>query len=288
MRHHTPPLSSSLALPLLLALRIPSTPLKKGGFQVSSSSKGTSSAPLPPLSPSPPLPSPDQGLTLIECLVAIIIITITILAITPPILLATATRVQSRRAEQANQIAQAELDRIRFVVERGGYNLNDLPGSTGNNNQLINAAAATSPPAALLQSPRDCPQFTRYPTTTPLPVNSLVLVDIDGKLDENGRCTAEYMMQVFRNNGPTLPGTPTPPPITFNVGVRVYAYNPNEAFPTLLTTRSSLVAGTTARDRRANNARQPLAALYSTMARNDQNRSLGQICNQIPGATCNF
>lgn len=229
-------------------------------------------------------PAPDQGLTLIECLVAIIIITITVLAITPPILLATATRVQSRRTEQANHIAQAEIDRIRSVVERGGYTINDLPGSIGNNNPLVNVAAATTPPstATPLQSPADCPGATRYPTATPIPVNSLIRVDVDGD------CTPEYMMQVFRNNGPTLPGTPTPPPLAFNVGVRVYAHIPNEPFPTLLTTRASLVAGTTARDRQANNARQPLAALYSTMARNDQNRSLGQICNQLGRGTCNF
>ncbi len=61
----------------------------------------------------------SSGLTLIECLVAIIIVSLTVLAITPPILLATGTRVQSRRAEQANHIAQSEVDRLRLLVERG-------------------------------------------------------------------------------------------------------------------------------------------------------------------------
>ena len=51
-----------------------------------------------------------QGLTLIECLVAIVVIAITVVAITPPLMLATASRIQSRKVEKANQVAQGELE----------------------------------------------------------------------------------------------------------------------------------------------------------------------------------
>ncbi len=228
----------------------------------------------------------EQGLTLIECLVAIVIVTLTILAITPPIMLATGTRIQSRRAEQANQIAQGEIDRIRFLVERGGYTLNELPDSTGNRNPLTNVPVATVPPTGTpsasspLQSPaRTCPgvaDTARYPFRTPtlMPRTNLVQVDV------NGDCIPEYVMQVFRNDGPPLPGNPPPPPLTFDVGVRVYPYFPGQPFPPLLQERASLIAGTSTRDRQAGNAQKPLAVLFSTMARNDQSRSLGQICNQ--------
>ena len=52
----------------------------------------------------------ESGLTLIECIVAIVIISVVGVAITPPLFLATAARVQTNRAEQAVQIAQGEVD----------------------------------------------------------------------------------------------------------------------------------------------------------------------------------
>ena len=86
----------------------------------------------------------EKGLTLIECLVAIVIISITVVAITPPIFVATASRIQSRRAEQANAIAQAEIDRIRTVVERGSkYTAEELPASGDGAVAAPTIAAAT-------------------------------------------------------------------------------------------------------------------------------------------------
>jgi type II secretory pathway pseudopilin PulG len=238
----------------------------------------------------------EQGLTLIECLVAIIIVTLTILAITPPILLATGTRVQSRRAEQANHIAQSEVDRIRLMVERGSFTIANLPaaatGATVNAN-IASAAAATTA-SNLLLSPSRCTTGTAYPGAAAVAWNSAVLVDVDGD------CTPEYVMQVFRNTGwwgtnPSTDSSGNPlPPSSFDVGVRVYTYYPGQTFPTLQTTRASLIAGTNARDAQAGNARRPLAVLYSRMSRNDQSKSLGSICQQTASSTgtnpnvCNF
>lgn len=207
--------------------------------------------------------APEAGLSLIECLVAIIIISITVVAITPPIFLATATRIQSRRAEQANQIAQGEIDRIRVIVERGSYTTTELPAAaTG----TINAIAAASPATATsgpVLSPGNC--ATRYPTTTPTPTSTLIRVDV------NGDCTPEYVMQVFRTTGQAP--SAADPPFSFDVGVRVYAYSPGETLSTLGTTRSSLVMGTGRRDAGVN-IRRPLAVLYTKLARNDSSRTL--------------
>ena len=76
----------------------------------------------------------DSGLTLIEGLVAIVIIAITTTVMTPMVILAVGARVQSQRTEQAFQIAQAEVDRIKVIVERGGdYTLNIALAPTGVN-----------------------------------------------------------------------------------------------------------------------------------------------------------
>lgn len=58
----------------------------------------------------------QDGLTLIECLVAMIIITIVVAIITPPIFLAVGTRVNNRRTEQALQVAQGEIERVRLLM----------------------------------------------------------------------------------------------------------------------------------------------------------------------------
>lgn len=228
----------------------------------------------------------QQGLSLIECLVAIVIVSLTVLAITPPILLGAATRVQSRRSDQANHIAQSEIDRIRTLVERGNYTLNDLPASGGTNNLSAIGVATTSPVSGPLLSPGNCGATPpRYPAATPLPLASLAQVDIDGD------CRPEYMMQVFRTAGYTpSPSDATTPPYSFVMGVRIYAYNPGESLPTLTKERASMIMGTGARDRRAGNQRQPLAVLYSQVARNDQGQSLGQLCNQARNnpTGCNF
>jgi prepilin-type N-terminal cleavage/methylation domain-containing protein len=209
----------------------------------------------------------DAGLSLIECLVAIIIISITVVAITPPIFLATATRIQSRRADQANQIAQGEIDRIRVVMERGNYTLNDLPAAgTGTITTIAAASPATATSGPYL-SPATC-TGTRYPTTTPTPTTTLVRVDVDGD------CTPDYVMQVYRTNGIAPSGsTASDPPFSFDIGVRVYAYSSGETLPTLGIERSSLIMGTGRRDV-GSNIRRPLVALYSKLARNDSSRTL--------------
>lgn len=220
----------------------------------------------------------EQGLSLIECLVAIIIITLTVVAITPPIMLANATRVQARKAAQAGQIAQGEIDRIRTLVERRERKVNLLPADIGDNDiSKAPVPTGTGITAAPLLSPASC---STYPLATPVERDKLVRVDI------NGDCTPEYAMQVFRTTGYSPLGETDVTsgkaiPYAFIMGVRVYAYNPNVPFPTTLDTKqASLVQGTGPRDLISGGARRPLAVLYSPMARNDSSGSLGQLCVQ--------
>jgi prepilin-type N-terminal cleavage/methylation domain-containing protein len=229
------------------------------------------------------LPS-NQGLSLIECLVAIIVIALTVVAITPPIMLANATRIQSRRAAQANQIAQAEIDRIRSIMERSSNykkanDINLLPAPINSRN-LQDAAAATAIATSLIQSPSDCSSRgygAVYPASTQLAVSLVVPVDV------NGDCVPEYVMQVFRTNE-APPSQSEILPLAFTAGVRVYFYSPDQPLPTLQTQRASLSPGTGAKDQvglpGGGTARRPLAVLFSFMARNDSSDSLAQICQQ--------
>jgi type II secretory pathway pseudopilin PulG len=221
-------------------------------------------------------PRSDQGLTLLESIVAIVIVTLTVVAVTPPIMLANATRVQTRRAAQANQIAQAEIDRVRSIIERRNDNLASLPAAIGSTN-IANAAAPTAIDTTRLVSPSDCGRS--YPTPTPAPTNQLVPVDI------NGDCTPEFAMQVFRTSE-TPPAGETVP-FAFTLGVRVYAYNPSAPPVAWEVERASLVQTTGARDTLLNGNRRPLAVLYTAIARNDSSKSLKEICTQAGGSAAN-
>lgn len=215
-------------------------------------------------------PDPDKigerGLTLIECLVAIVVIAITVATITPPIFLATATRVQARRGEQANQIAQAEVDRVRRMVETGIYTVNQLPADTGTGNASA-VAVASGVNGSLLVSPASCGTYPPIPATTPIAATSLIPVDIDGD------CQPEFAMQVFRSSACIPASLPADtPPYAFQVGVRVYTYKPGEAMTNLSAERASLAMSGGARDR--GTVRRPMQTIYSKVARVNTNESL--------------
>ncbi|MEH2138217.1 hormogonium polysaccharide secretion pseudopilin HpsB [Nostoc sp.] len=57
--------------------------------------------------------SDEAGFTIIESLVAILIVAILLAAIAPTIVIATATRVQSKRVEQATQAARSFIDGVK-------------------------------------------------------------------------------------------------------------------------------------------------------------------------------
>ena len=222
--------------------------------------------------------SPAAGLTLIECLVAIVVIAITVATITPPIFLASATRIQSRRAEQANQIAQGEIDRIRQIVERGNFQTVSLPEDAGSS-RATDVAAATAVSTALL-SPAAC---NTYPAATPVSNNQLVPVDV------NGDCTPEFAMQVFRTNQCTPSGIPAPAdgspriPYAFDLGVRVYTYRPGEAMNNLSKDRASLGLAAGKRDTGA--ARRPMQVLYTRVARVNDGDAVECVVGTLPAPT---
>jgi type II secretory pathway pseudopilin PulG len=211
------------------------------------------------------IPHPDLGLTLIECLVAIIIITLTVVAITPPIFIATASRIQSRRADQANQIAQAEIDRVRTIMERRSYKVEDLPATVAQlaatDTVETKVAVATSPSSVIL-SPTKC-NSNYPPTAAPVAVTDLVPVDVDGD------CTPEFGMQVFRTVGCSPASAPDNPlPYSFTMGVRVYSYDGKETLPPLSAERATL--GLTAGKRDGGvggQTRKPLQVLVSKLTR---------------------
>ncbi|MEO1352252.1 MAG: prepilin-type N-terminal cleavage/methylation domain-containing protein [Cyanobacteria bacterium J06635_15] len=205
--------------------------------------------------------TPDSGLTLIECLVAIAVIAITSAVIAPAMLLSVATRVQSQRAEQALQLAQSEIDQVRLIVERTtDYTEADLG---------IASVPGTGPTteAATVQVPNAVPATTF--NINNYQAAKAVDVDNDGEND--------FAVQAFRVLGQD---DASGKPVAFEMGVRVYDYDTiarNEAEqvvpgdPDRNTVKAASLGQTSGEGERGT---RPLAVLYSYVVKGDQIDSL--------------
>jgi prepilin-type N-terminal cleavage/methylation domain-containing protein len=233
--------------------------------------------------PPKPKQNPDQpsGFTLIESLVAVIIVSITVVSVLPPIFWATATRVQNRRAEQAVQLAQGEIERVRTLVERGAYKSVDLPPADGTRIDIREEGTETAPPASPSGIIRSTTANCKSPNDAQQPgaLTQYIAVDTD---PSNG-CKPEYMVQVFRSVG-TIPESSAlgSPPSAFTMGVRVYA---TPAFNTLklggtLEPKASRLRGSNGPGQQG---KRPLAVLYGTVVRSRTGSALGvykRLCEQ--------
>jgi prepilin-type N-terminal cleavage/methylation domain-containing protein len=244
--------------------------------------------------------SSESGFTLIESLVAIIVISVTVVAISPPIFWAAATRVQNRRAEQALSIAQGAIDEVRGKVERGGVTVLELPeiaspkagglrpypprgplpknewnlmkGITPACNTVkdIKPAQAAIPATDTTAAVPAVPAEKHYPN-----IDQYLPVDTDGD------CKADFLVQIFRNDGICSDGpcaaSTLPPadkkPLIFSVGVRVYsAIAKDSPLPTLEPDKAQLI-GTTGTGQTGS---RPLAVLYSTVVKSDSSTALNR------------
>jgi prepilin-type N-terminal cleavage/methylation domain-containing protein len=220
----------------------------------------------------------EQGLTLLECLMAIVVIGLTVAMIAPPLVIAAATRVQNRRAEQALQIAQGEVDRVRAMVAKDQHTPARLPAITNPPGGNLQAVAA---PASLYTQFRKSPGSCGTYNGQQIPVNQTLRVDVDGD------CKDDFIMQVFRtqgntNNSEITQGTNRPS--EFQMGVRVYSILADGNWSNLQTLPASLQLTNGEGKQRS----RPLAVLYTPFASSDQSDSL---CfyqqGQNLGTSCN-
>ncbi|MEH2274182.1 MAG: hormogonium polysaccharide secretion pseudopilin HpsB [Nostoc sp.] len=93
-------------------------------------------------------PSGESGFTIIESLVALLVVAILLTAIAPVIVLATATRVQSRRVELSTQAAKTFIDSIRTGAITAPSTVITLAASTSAAPRRISDVAAVAAVAA--------------------------------------------------------------------------------------------------------------------------------------------
>jgi type II secretory pathway pseudopilin PulG len=181
----------------------------------------------------------SEGITLLESLVAIIVLTIAVTVVTPPIFLAVATRVQNRKAEQAMNLAQKYVDRVQGIVEQGNYDLqsdndgddtgdddrNEIPGQDDSSDNPRDIGAPTglydNQDGQVLDSPANCDNFVPFDTSDMPSAGQALRVDIDGD------CEPDFFVQIFRS---ALEQVREDEVVAFPMGVRVYAWAAHNNF----------------------------------------------------------
>jgi prepilin-type N-terminal cleavage/methylation domain-containing protein len=199
----------------------------------------------------------QQGLTLIECLVAIIVAGLVGSAIAPALVISVATRVQSQKAEQALELAQTEIDSVRLLMERSEANTTTLPPSAP-----FSGAYGTDAAVALAAGPN-----AGAPVTTPTTATQTRLVDLNGH---------QFAVQTYRTPGEMVGSVP----LTFNLGVRVYdldtVLNGNGSLP-----QDPAALGLTSGV--GQRADRPLVALYTSMTAGENGNSLCSYIRYLDG-----
>ncbi|NEQ51998.1 MAG: type II secretion system protein [Leptolyngbya sp. SIO3F4] len=210
----------------------------------------------------------NQGLTLLECLVAISVIGISVAMISPVVLLAVGNRVQSQRTEQALQLAQSEIDKLRLIIERGDRTniaaINALlPAAPAGVNSVGDFEASVPPPEEI-----ELTAANRYQTD----LNFARSVDIDS----DG--TTDFAVQLFRNSTTT-----TTSGVALDFGVRVYTPAALDKPASDLGTRVARVQGRGLSS--GSSATNPLAVIYTTVIKSDTDTSLCDYYEYIESTT---
>ena len=202
--------------------------------------------------------SSESGLTLIECLVAIMVIALTVAATAPMLVFSVATRVQNQKTEQALQLAQGEIDKIRLAVEQGG--------------DYGDRLLELSLPSSTADTAFEVPPPTAFVANSP---NSVTAVTDARRIDTDGDGDGDFAIQLFRTEGievsPVTTGA-ADTPVAFEIGVRVYDAGAEANLGSLVKEDGSLTFTSGEGDR----GTAPLAVLYSQITQGDREGALCQ------------
>ena len=263
--------------------------------------------------PQPPIPSTQSGFTLIECLLAIIIVSVLMVAIAPAVVISTATRLQARRVELATQSARAYVDGVRSgsippppnVIYFKYQSKDDLSGGSlfTNAGVPMGAAGWSCTPGYVTQPVApELANAAQYYCPDGNSTWQLYCVDLDG-----GGCSStspkDLVIQSFRSI--TVPAPPATPNYTqlpvdpaeadkgYFLGIRVYRADGLKDSGAL---RTSVDAQGTSRRQLTHTAgvgdsKSPLVELTTEIGpdaqpSNDPSERWKELCKRLGGAGC--
>ena len=203
--------------------------------------------------PQSSLQKSQAGYTIIESLVAMIVVSVLMIAIAPVMAFSVATRVQAKRIEMATQAAKTYIEALRSeALKQGG----PIPGFP-----------AQSTTAKLEDSP------------APTDINALYCIN----KDDNPTCTPDsnqdFVVQGYYFNN--LPPTTNPAKTGYSLIVRVYRANSFASGVGPLKTQKDLQAqqGTTTAG--LGNLRAPLVEMRTEIGASDRQGAYNSLCTRI-------
>jgi prepilin-type N-terminal cleavage/methylation domain-containing protein len=182
----------------------------------------------------PSRPNSQSGFTIMESLLAIIVVAILLTAVAPLIVFSVGTRVQARRVDQATQAARAYIDGVKagtivppnYVVTLNEVATDTTTGTTSFQSQRATFATTPAPASDSLTCTTPIKGYCNDPDAAPNSTTpSLYCVDLD-----QGGCSSssnrDLIVQGFRSVYEATPGDPstlvTSPNSGYLLGVRVY------------------------------------------------------------------
>ncbi len=207
--------------------------------------------------------SSQAGFTIIESLMAIIVVTVLMVAIGPVVVMSVAVRVQARRVERASEAAKTYIDSVNSGKTPAPPVPNNLKGSSAGS---LDKAPAPTP--------------AKFPKTVDWSKSlELYCVDLDPTPGCSLNSSRDLVIQAFRN-----PSAPTPaadnPAQGYRLGVRVYradAFKGSGPSKTITKEQSALKGTLGGRD-------VPLATRITDIAPQGENNSLPTWCTRLKGS----
>jgi len=201
--------------------------------------------------------SQEAGYTIIESLVAMIVVSVLMIAIAPVMAFSVATRVQAKRIEMATQAAKTYIEALRSEALK--------PGTTGFPAQSTTANKLEDTPA-------------------PTDITALYCIDIDKKDVTQTKCeldsNQDFVVQGYYFNN--LPATTNPAKTGYSLIVRVYRANSfASSVVRPLKTQKDLQVQQGITSAGLGNLRAPLVEMRTEIGASDRQGAYNSLCTRI-------
>jgi|SRR6476469_1126819 len=200
--------------------------------------------------------SQEAGYTIIESLVAMIVVSVLMIAIAPVMAFSVATRVQAKRIEMATQAAKTYIEALRSEALKPGTN--GFPAQYPTGNKLEDTPAPTD-------------------------INTLYCIDKDGDQTCTAGSNQDFVVQGYYFNN--LPAATNPAKTGYSLIVRVYRANSFASGVGTLKTQKDLQAQQGITTSGLGNLRAPLVEMRTEIGASDRQGAYNSFCTRINGAT---
>ena len=202
--------------------------------------------------------SQESGYTIIESLVAMIVVSVLMIAIAPVMAYSVATRVQAKRIEMATQAAKTYIEALRSEALK--QSANEFPAQYTTDNKLENTPA---------------------PSQGNINAKGLYCIDKDADQTCTASSNQDLVVQGYYFNN--LPALTDPARTGYSLIVRVYRAASFASGVGALTTQNTLKAQQGITTAGLGNITAPLVEIRTEIGATDRQGAYNNFCDRLPG-----